>query len=91
MFTVEYYGASWCGPCKTVKPLTEVLCRKYAISLNLHDYDNMEEEEKSTILKLPTIRIMNDKECVCEITTQHADQLESWLQKNVRVNTTDDF
>lgn len=91
MLTIEYYGAGWCAPCKLVKPVAEVLCRKYAITLNSHDYDDMEEEEKNTILKLPTIRIFKDGQCIHEITTQHTDQLESWLQNNVRVNTTDDF
>jgi thiol-disulfide isomerase/thioredoxin len=88
---IEYIGATWCAPCRIAKPLVSILAHKFACSLEEHDYDEMEEEQRSTIMKLPTVRIWKDSVLVKEITTQHADMLEIWLKSNVRVNTDEDF
>jgi thiol-disulfide isomerase/thioredoxin len=88
---LHYIGASWCVPCKLVKPRVEELAKKYGLPLTLWDYDEMEEEQRDSVKKLPTVRILQESVLVKEITTQHADLLELWLQTNVRVNTTDDF
>ncbi len=88
---IEYIGATWCAPCRTTKPLISVLAYKFACRLDEYEYDEMEEEQRSTILKLPTVRIWKDSVLVKEITTQHADMLELWLRSNVRVNTNEDF
>ena len=86
-----YIGASWCSPCRTVKPLVTILAHKYSIDLTIKDYDEMDETEKESVQKLPTIRILEDGKVVKEITTAHADMLEMWLRTHVRVNATDDF
>jgi thiol-disulfide isomerase/thioredoxin len=90
-YTVEYIGASWCGPCKTVKPVAELLAHKFSVPIAFLDYDEMEEEEKDAVKKLPTIHILQDETVVHTIMTAHADMLEMWLRNNVRVNGTDDF
>jgi thiol-disulfide isomerase/thioredoxin len=90
-YTMQYIGASWCGPCKTVKPLVAGSAHKFTIPTTFLDYDEMEEEDKSNVQKLPTIRIFQGAERVLEITTNHADVLELWLRKHVRVNGDDDF
>ncbi len=90
--TIEYIGATWCAPCKTVKPLATVLAHKFTIPITFVDYDEMEEVEKDTVKKLPTLRIRNETGAILtEITTNHADTLELWLRKNVRVNGEEDF
>ncbi len=89
--SIQYIGATWCGPCKTVKPLVSVLAHKFSISATFLDYDEMEEEEKADVKKLPTIRILQEGGVVLEITTNHADTLELWLRKHVRVNGDEDF
>jgi thiol-disulfide isomerase/thioredoxin len=91
MVELHYIGATWCAPCKVAKPQVEALAKKYGLILTMFDYDEMEEEVKDTVKKLPTVRILEKGFPVKEITTQHADMLEMWLQANVRVNTTDDF
>ena len=89
--TIVYIGASWCAPCKTVKPLAEVLAHKFGVPITFLDYDEMEEAEKDDVKKLPTIRILQDDTVVQTIITAHADMLEMWLRANVRVNATEDF
>jgi thiol-disulfide isomerase/thioredoxin len=89
---VKYYGATWCGPCKNVKPRVEQMMKMYGIAAVYNDYDEMEEdEEKASVQKLPTLRIFVDAKQVSEIVTDHVSLLESWLRKNVRVNGEEDF
>jgi thiol-disulfide isomerase/thioredoxin len=91
MTSIQYIGATWCAPCKTVKPIAESLAHKFAVPIEFLDYDEMEENNKESVMKLPTIRCLQDGRIVKEITTAHADMLEMWLRTNVRVNATDDF
>ncbi len=88
-FSILYIGASWCAPCRTVKPLIQDLAKKFGIPLILQDYDEMEEEEREKVRKLPTVRIMSDT--IVEITSNHVDTLDIWLRKNVRVIAEEDF
>ena len=88
---VKYYGASWCAPCHSAKPKIQELCKKCGISLSVYDYDELEEEERGTITKLPTVQIWQNKTLEKEIITQHVETLETWISENVRVIPTDDF
>lgn len=91
---VEYIGAAWCAPCKTTKPRVEELCKKYGAELVTYDYDDdLDDELKAEVKKLPTVRVYADHNNVltAEFITQQADQLEKWLSANVRVMTTEDF
>jgi thiol-disulfide isomerase/thioredoxin len=94
-YTIQYYGAVWCNPCKAAKPLVENLCKKFGVKMEMFDYDtDLEDEVKDTITKLPTIRVCDTSQQnkkVLEITTKHAETLESWLTANVRLETSDDF
>jgi thiol-disulfide isomerase/thioredoxin len=90
--SVVYIGAEWCGPCKSAKPRVIEICKKYGIDLAIYDYDeDLTEDDKSNIKKLPTVRVIHDTKVVQEFITQHHDQLEKWLIENVRVKPTDDF
>lgn len=88
---VKYYGASWCAPCRIAKPSIQELCKKYGISLVIHDYDELEEEERGIITKLPTVQIWHDTNLEKEIISRHVETLEAWISENVRVIPTDDF
>ena len=91
-FSIEYVGATWCAPCRTVKPLVVSLAQKFGIPLVVRDYDEMEEEEKTTVKKLPTVRILEGERLILLLETRHAETLEAWLKENMmRANGTDDF
>lgn len=97
-YTIHYFGADWCTVCKKVFPAVQDIAARFAIKLEEFDYDMLEEEEKSTITKLPTVRVIdnagnagNAETVSTTIITQHADMLEAWLRSHVRVNTSDDF
>lgn len=91
--TVQFFGAAWCAPCKLAKPKIQELCNKFGIQLVMYEYDDMEEDAKANISKLPTVQIWNTKknEKVHEIVTNHVTLFESWCSANVRVIPSDDF
>lgn len=89
---IEYIGASWCAPCRTVKPLVTALAHKFAVPLTEYNYDEMEDVTKDTVKKLPTVRVLDGSGTPqTEIIINHADTLEMWLRKYVRVNGEEDF
>lgn len=88
---LRYYGADWCGACKKAHPQVLNVANRYGISVVDVDYDMLEDAEKDTIKKLPTVRVLDGQQILTEITTQHADMLDMWLRSHVRVNTSEDF
>ncbi len=87
-----YIGAAWCGTCKTIKPQLMELCKKFSVPIILKDYDNdLDEEEQSTVTKVPTVRILNDGRQVAEFNIRQVAQTEEWLSANVKLAATDDF
>jgi thiol-disulfide isomerase/thioredoxin len=89
-YELEYIGASWCAPCKVVKPKVIVLAAKYSIPIKTYDIDDdVEMIDVVAVKKLPTLRVIEDGKVVAEFTTKHNDQLEEFLSKNVKPATTD--
>lgn len=59
---VLYFGAPWCGPCKSFKPLVEQTTKEMNVQwtdINV-DYDpNM--SQKYEVTSIPTIVILNNQ------------------------------
>jgi thiol-disulfide isomerase/thioredoxin len=94
MFEIHYFGAEWCAPCKVQKPLVITLAKRYGITVRLFDIDDesLPADVRDGITKLPTVRVVHAVDGqIVEFVTKQAEQLERWLQTNVRVNTADDF
>jgi len=89
-YELEYIGASWCAPCKVVKPKVLEQAAKYAIPIKTYDIDDdVKKIDVDAVKKLPTLRVIEDNKVVAEFTTKHNDQLEEFLSKNVKAATTD--
>jgi thiol-disulfide isomerase/thioredoxin len=90
---IVYIGATWCSTCKVIKPKTLELGKLYGIPVKTLDYDDdIGEEEKATITKVPTLRIMHDGKCVETWNVNQVAQLTAWLSMNVKLHTAiDDF
>jgi len=87
---IQYIGAKWCSTCKTIKPATEALAKRFAISLRCFDLDeDLTEDEKDTIKKVPTLRIFKDGRQVEEYNTNQVKSLEAYLATNVILRTED--
>ena len=91
-YTIHYIGATWCSTCKTIKPKTEELAKRFSVSLLVKDLDaDLADEEKETVTKVPTIRICEGDRQIVELNTNQVASLESWLQGNVRMTVDDLF
>ena len=89
---IVYIGASWCSTCKTIGPATEALCKKYGVELRKLDYDHdMEEDEKESITKVPTLRAIHNGAVVAEWNQNQIVSLEIWLGRNAPLQTVEDF
>ena len=89
---IVYIGASWCGTCKTIKPQLLELCRKFQADFTELDYDaDLDDDEKESIQKVPTIRIRQGGAQVAEFNQRQVAQTEAWLRENMGLAPTDDF
>ncbi len=80
MISIKYVGASWCKPCKIVKPDVEKLCERFKISLTIQDYDDdLTEKEQGEIIKLPSIFIYDESGLVKTIISNHIEYLTEFL------------
>lgn len=94
MFEIQYFGATWCAPCRTQKPLVVALAQRYGVPLAVFDIDDadLDPTVRDSIQKLPTVRIQHTHDGqLVEFVTKQAEQLEQWLRSNVRVIATEDF
>ena len=58
----------------------------------IKDFDeDLSEEEKDTIRKVPTIRIVEETKQIIEWNVHQVQSLEGWLQTNIRLNVDDLF
>ena len=89
-YTLRYIGATWCVTCKTIKPNTEELCKKFSIDMKVYDVDEMDEDDSSSITKVPTIQIIQDDKIIETWNVNQLKSLETWLSEHISL-TTDDF
>jgi thiol-disulfide isomerase/thioredoxin len=90
VYELEYIGASWCAPCKVVKPKVLMQAAKYAIPIKTYDIDeDVEKIDVDAVKKLPTVRVIKNGNVVAEFITQHNDQLEEFLSKTIKLSTMD--
>ena len=62
MVEFKKFGASWCGPCRTLAPiLTEIKSQYKNVLFTEHDVDDdFEEATKYGIRSVPTVIIIKD-------------------------------
>ena len=87
---IVYIGASWCSTCKVIKPATVELGKKFDVSVTIKDFDELEEAEKESITKVPTLRILKDGVQIQEWNVKQVQSLTDWLSANI-VLTLEDF
>jgi thioredoxin 1 len=62
MITVKHYTASWCMPCKQLKPImSEILLKRPNVNYKLIDVDNDPDEASMYGVRgVPTVIFMKD-------------------------------
>jgi thiol-disulfide isomerase/thioredoxin len=93
MFQIVYIGASWCKTCKVIKPATEELARRFNVPLVIKDYDDdLTEDEKAVIKKVPTLRVLDEKGAqIAQWDVNQVASLTAWLESNVSLGAYEDF
>jgi len=82
---IVYIGAVWCSTCKVIKPKTLELGKLYGIQVRELDYDDLNDEEKAEISKVPTLRIIRNGNTEATWNVNQVAQLTAWLQMNVEL------
>ena len=54
---IKFY-ADWCGPCKAIAPVLEVLSQEYAGKINIYKVDTEVEQELSAAFAIRSIPSM---------------------------------
>ena len=61
MNKVYYFTATWCGPCKTLKPIVQQAIAETGANVSIIDVDMAPElAEKHQIRSVPTIIVLDD-------------------------------
>lgn len=66
MLSATYYTASWCGPCKTFKPLATKVFNEMKIPLDIQDVDELDPfvVQSLNIASVPTVMFNNGERIV---------------------------
>ena len=87
---VQLISAAWCKRCVTVKPEVAKYCGLAGVTMDVIDFEEMDEDEKATIASLPTIRMKAD--AAGEWSTWTTATLEDWKTAIVQMSmTAEDF
>lgn len=91
VYTIVYIGAAWCKTCKEIKPKTLELAQRFGVAVEVLDYDDdLDEEQKTAVTKVPTLRILKDGAQVAEYNVNQIASLSAWLTANVSLMAGDE-
>lgn len=84
-YYVQYYGATWCGPCRTVKPRLKKVMKKYGLDQVYREFDVDEhkaETKKAGVSSVPVIIICRKGKQIDRLTGSHSEKnIEAFFQK----------
>ena len=83
---VIQFSASWCGPCKVLKPLMEELSNEMSDTMKFYYHDIDSEPNVPSrygVRGVPTVMIFKNGELKCQkVGAVPKSTLKSWLQEN---------
>lgn len=82
-YYVQYYGAAWCGPCRTVKPRVKKLVKKYSLPFTEFDVDtDRSAVSTGNVSSVPVIVICRKGKQIDRLTGSHSEKnIEAFFQK----------
>lgn len=76
------FNASWCGPCKALKPVIEKLCKDNGFVLVAVDTDNNPElSEKFEIQGIPNVHLYLKGKHVDQFVGSNQEKLNEFVKK----------
>lgn len=86
-YSLLYFSASWCGPCKSMTPIVSGVSSMmsdhlYAIKI---DVDNSQSDASDYgIRSVPTLLLVKNEEVIAQqVGGMSPQQLQQWLQQHV--------
>lgn len=81
-------GATWCGPCKAIKPTLEAVAKERADSLLVLDMDiddSPRTPQSLQVMSVPTtILFLNGKEISRKVGNISKQVLDSWIDSELK-------
>jgi hypothetical protein len=73
-----------------IKPQIEEICKKFSVPFKALDYDDdLDDEGRETIQKVPTIRIFFKAVKAAEFNTAQVANTEAWLRAHIKLDDAD--
>ena len=87
--SVTYVRAEWCKVCKVLLPEIQLMCKKFAVPLQVLDLEEMTEEEQAEITSLPCVTVLENGIAKEAIKEKKKERLEEILSASVQVGDMD--
>ena len=87
--SVTYVRAEWCKVCKVLLPEIQLMCKKFAVPLEIKDLEQMTEEEQAEITSLPCVTVLENGMAKEVIKEKKKERLEEILASSVKMGDTD--
>ena len=87
--SVTYVRAEWCKVCKVLLPEIQLMCKKFAVPLEVKDLEDMSEEEQAEITSLPCVTVLENGMAKEVIKEKKKERLEEILVASVKIGDTD--
>ena len=87
--SVTYVRAEWCKVCKVLLPEIQLMCKKFAVPLEVKDLEQMTEEEQADITSLPCVTVLENGMAKEVIKEKKKERLEEILAASVKVGDMD--
>jgi thioredoxin 1 len=78
------FSASWCGPCKRIEPVLDILAGKYTKVLILHiDIEKFSDlKDVEDVNRLPTFKFYKDGKYITKFSGANENLLEEHIVKH---------
>lgn len=84
MYTILHFTATWCGPCKKLKPILDEVVAEIGVARETVDVDTDDPRvSELQVLSVPTLIMVKDGKRVADLVgLRSADVIKDWITSN---------